>query len=89
MSEKMQIEIDRAVNKFTPPMEVGGGFMLRDEYAKLARMAVTEGTLIGWSHAENMTRERLEKKISTLEHEVSILRERVKEVEFELMAAQK
>jgi chaperonin cofactor prefoldin len=52
-------------------------------------MAVTEGTLIGWSHAENMTRERLEKKISTLEHEVSILRERVKEVELELMAAQK
>jgi hypothetical protein len=70
-------------------MEVGGGFMLRDEYAKLARMAVTEGTLIGWSHAENMTRERLEKKISTLEHEVSILRERVKEVEIELLAAQK
>ncbi len=89
MSEKMQIEIDRAVNKFTPPMEIGGGFMLRDEYAKLARMAVTEGTLIGWSHAENMTRERLEKKISTLEHEVSILRERVKEVELELMAAQR
>jgi hypothetical protein len=63
--------------------------MLRDEYAKLARMAVTEGTLIGWSHAENSTRERLERKISALEHEVSILRERVKEVELELMAAQK
>ena len=41
MSEKMQIEIDRAVGRFTPPMEVGGGFLMRDEYAKLARMAVT------------------------------------------------
>jgi len=89
MSEKMQIEIDRAVNKFTPPMEVGGGFLSREDFKTLARKAVTEGTLIGWVHGENMTRERLEKKISTLEHEVSILRERVKEVELELMAAQR
>jgi hypothetical protein len=89
MSEKMQIEIDRAVNKFTPPMEVGGGFMLRDEYAKLARMAVTEGTLIGWAHAENMTRERMQRTISELEHEVTILRDRVKDVEMELLAVGK
>lgn len=89
MSEKMQMEIDRAVNKFTPPMEVGGGFLMRDEYAKLARMAVTEGTLIGWVHAENMTRERLGRKITDLEHEVQILRDRVKEVELELLAAQR
>jgi len=89
MSEKMQIEIDRAVNKFTPPMEIGGGFLSREDFKTLARKAVTEGTLIGWVHGENMTRERLEKKISTLEHEVSILRERVKEVELELMAAQR
>lgn len=89
MSEKMQIEIDRAVNKFTPPMEIGGGFLTRDEYAKLARMAVTDGTFIGWTHAENMTRERMQRKIDALEHELTILRERVKEVEMELLAAQK
>lgn len=89
MSQTMQIEIDRAVNKFTPPMEVGGGFLTRDEYAKLARMAVTDGTFIGWTHAENMTRERMQRKITELEHEVTILRERVKEVEMELLAIQK
>lgn len=89
MSEKMQIEIDRAVNKFTPPMEVGGGFLTREEYAKLARMAVTDGTFIGWTHAENMTRERMQRKIDALEHELTILKERVKEVEMELLAAQK
>ena len=89
MSEKMQIEIDRAVNKFTPPMEVGGGFLTREEYAKLARMAVTDGTFIGWTHAENMTRERMQRKIDAAEHELTILRERVKEVEMELLAAQK
>jgi hypothetical protein len=89
VSQTMQMEIDRAVNKFTPPMEVGGGFLTRDEYAKFARMAVTEGTLIGWAHAENMTRERMQRKITELEHEVSILRDRVKDVEMELLATQK
>lgn len=89
MSEKMQIEIDRAVNKFTPPMEIGGGFLTREDFAKLARQAVTDGTFIGWTHAENMTRERMQRKIDALEHELTILRERVKEVEMELLAAQK
>ena len=56
MSETMQTEIDRAVGKFTPPMEVGGGFLSREDFKTFARKAVTEGTLIGWVHAENMTR---------------------------------
>ena len=89
MSEKMQMEIDRAVGKFTPPMEVGGGFLSREDFKTFARKAVTEGTMIGWVHAENMTRERLGRKIEDLEHEVQILKERVKEVELELMAAQR
>ena len=89
MSEKMQIEIDRAVNKFTPPMEIGGGFLTREDFKTLARQAVTDGTFIGWTHAENMTRERMQRKIDALEHELTILRERVKEVEMELLAAQK
>jgi hypothetical protein len=83
------MEIDREVNKFTPPMEVGGGFLSRDDFATLARKAVTQGTMIGWAHAENMTRERMQRKITELEHEVIILRDRVKEVEMELLATQK
>jgi hypothetical protein len=83
------MEIDREVNKFTPPMEIGGGFLSRDDFATLARKAVTQGTLIGWAHAENMTRERMQRKITELEHEVIILRDRVKEVEMELLAGQK
>jgi hypothetical protein len=85
----MQIEIDRAVNKFTPPMEIGGGFLLREDFKTFARKAVTEGTLIGWAHAENFTRDRMQRKIDELEHEMTILRERVKEVEMELLANQK
>lgn len=89
MSQTMQMEIDRVVNKFTPPMEVGGGFLTRDEYAKLARMAVTEGTLIGWAHAENMTRERMQRKLDQLEYEMKCIKERLKETEMELLAVQK
>lgn len=89
MSESMQIEIDRTVAKFTPPFEVAGGFMSRDDYAKFARKAVTEGTLIGWVHAENATRERLQRKITELEQEVTILRDRIKDVEMELIKAEK
>lgn len=89
MSQTMQMEIDREVNRFTPPMEVGGGFLTRDEYAKLARMAVTEGTLIGWTHAENMTRERMQRKLDQLEYEMKCLKERLKETEMELLAVQK
>ena len=89
MSQTMQIEIDRAVNKFTPPMEVGGSFLSREDIKSLARKAVTQGTMIGWAHAENMTRERMQRKISELENEVTILRDRVKDVEMELLAVGK
>ena len=89
MSQTMQIEIDRVVGKMTPSMEVGAAFLSRDDIAKLVRHAVTDGTMIGWTHAENMTRERMQRKIDALEHELTILRDRVKEVELELLAAQR
>jgi len=89
MSQTMQMEIDREVNKFTPPMEIGGAFLSREEIKIFARNAVTQGTMIGWAHAENMTRERMQRKITELEHEVIILRDRVKDVEMELLATQK
>ena len=89
MSQTMQIEIDRVVGRFTPSMEVGAALMSRQDISTLVRQAVTDGTFIGWTHAENMTRERMQRKITDLEQEVSILRERVKEVEMELLATQK
>lgn len=89
MSQTMQIEIDRVVGKMTPSMEVGAAFLSRDDIAKLVRHAVTDGTMIGWTHAENMTRERMQRKIDALEHELTILRDRVKDVELELLASQK
>lgn len=89
MSETMQIEIDRVVGKMTPSMEVSGALMSRQDIVTLVRKAVTDGTFIGWTHAENMTRERMQRKIDAAEQELTILRDRVKEVEMELLAAQK
>ena len=89
MSQTMQIEIDRVVGKMTPSMEVGAALMSRQDISTLVHQAVTDGTFIGWTHAENMTRERMQRKITDLEQEISILRERVKEVEMELLATQK
>lgn len=89
MSESMQTEIDKAVDKFTPSKEVGGVFLSRDDFRTLARKAVTEGTFIGWCHAENMTRQRLQRKLDHLEYEISCLKDRLKEAELELLAASK
>ena len=89
MSQTMQMEIDRAVNKFTPPMEVGGGFLSRDDFAKFARQAVTQGTMIGWAHAENMTRERMQRQLDQLDYEMKCIKDRLKDAEMELLAASK
>jgi len=87
MSEKMQVEIDRTVGKFTPPMDIAGGFLSRNEFKTFARQALTEGTMIGWVHGENMTRERLDRKITDLQYEVDILKDRIKDLELELIAS--
>ena len=60
----------------------------RKDFKKFADKVVNEGALIGWVHAEKMTRQRMEKKIDLLEQEINILRDRVKEVEVELLASQ-
>jgi hypothetical protein len=89
VSQTMQMEIDREVNKFTPPMEVGGGFLSRDDFAKFARQAVTQGTMIGWAHAENMTRERMQRQLDQLDYEMKCIKDRLKDAEMELLAASK
>lgn len=88
MSKKMQEELSLLVEKFTPPMDVAGGFLSRKDFKKFADKVVNEGALIGWVHSEKMTRQRMEKKIDLLEQEINILRDRVKEVEVELLASQ-
>ena len=89
MSESMQNQIDLEVHKMRAPNGTAGMMFGRHEYEQLVRRAITNGTLIGYVHGETFTRERLERKYRDMDHENQILRERVKDLELEVIAAAK
>ena len=89
MSESMQTQIDLEVNTMRAPGGMAAVMLNRHEYEQLIREAITSGTLIGYSHGETFTRERMERKYRDMEHENQLLRERVKDLELELIAAAK
>ena len=89
MSESMQNQIDLAINKMKFPGGIAAAMLGRHEYEQLIREAITSGTLIGYIHGETFTRERMERKYRDMEHENQILRERVKDLELEVIAAAK
>jgi chaperonin cofactor prefoldin len=57
---------------------------MKELITKVANQAV----VIGWSHAESMTRKRLEKKIEFMENEMTILKDQMKSLELDLLAAE-
>jgi predicted RNA-binding protein len=89
MSETMQQQIDLEVNKMRAPGGTAGMMFGRHEYEQLIRKAITNGTLIGYVHGETFTRERLERKYRDMDQEMQLLRERVKDLELEIIAATK
>jgi hypothetical protein len=48
-----------------------------------------EAVLIGWARAETLSRQRLEKKITSMEQEIEILKDRIKDLELEVIASTK
>ena len=89
MSETMQQQIDLEVNKMRAPGCIAGVMFSRHEYEQIIRKAITNGTLIGYVHGETFTRERLERKYRDMDHENQLLRERVKDLELEVIASAK
>ena len=89
MSESMQQQIDLEVNKMRAPGGIAGVMFSRHEYEQLIRKAITNGTLIGYVHGETFTRERLERKYRDMDQEMQLLRERVKDLELEVIASAK
>ena len=87
MSETMQQQIDLEVNKMRAPGGTAGIMFGRHEYEQIIRKAITNGTLIGYIHGETFTRERLERKYRDMDQENQLLRERVKDLELEIIAA--
>ena len=88
MSKKMQEEIDLEVVRLSPPKETAIGVMTYAEMVQLIRKSVNCGAIIGWAHAESMTRKRLEKKIELMEQEMTIIKEQMKSLELDLLVAE-
>jgi nitrogen regulatory protein PII-like uncharacterized protein len=84
----MEKEITELVNRIAPAKGIVGGFMSRNDIIQLISKVADEAVLIGWTHAETMTRKRLEKKIELMEQEMTIIKEQMKSLELDLLAAE-
>jgi len=89
MSKKMQDEIDAEVLRLSPPKETAIGVMTRAEIVQLINKSVHCGAILGWTHAEKFTRERMQRKLNQLEYEMKCVQDRLKDAEMELLAAGK
>jgi hypothetical protein len=85
----MEQELEELIAKISPTKDIAGGFMSRDQIIQLIRKVATEASLIGYCHAENFTRIRMEKKLKMVEEELIIIKDQLKDAELELIASAK
>ena len=83
----IETEITELAEKFVPAC-YAGGILSRSDMKELITKVANQAVVIGWSHAESMTRKRLEKKLSQMEQEMSIMKEQMKSLELDLLAAE-
>lgn len=83
----IETEITELAEKFVPAC-YAGGILSRSDMKELIIKVANRAVVIGWSHAESITRKRLEKKIEPLEQEMIILKEQMKSLELDLLAAE-
>jgi len=84
----MEKEITELVTSIAQSKNFAGIFMTRKEITELMTKVATDAALIGWCYAEDMTRNRLEKKITQMEQEMNILQDQMKSLELDLLAAE-
>ena len=82
-------ELEELITKIAPSKDIAGGFMSRDQIIQLIRKVATEAALVGYAHAEKFTRGRMEKKVTMLEQELTIIRDQLKDAELDLIASSK
>jgi len=85
----MQAELKELVTRIAPSKDIAGGFMSRNDIIQLINKVADEAVLIGWARAETLSRQRLEKKITSMEQEIEILKDRIKDLELEVIASAK
>ena len=83
----IETEIAELAQKFVPAC-YAGGILSRSDMKELITKVANQAVVIGWSHAESMTRKRLEKKITQMEQEMSIMKDQMKSLELDLLSAQ-
>ena len=81
-------EITELINRIAPAKGIVGGFMSRNEIIQLIDKVANDAVAIGWTHAESMTRKRMEKKLELMEQEMTIIKEQMKSLELDLLAAE-
>lgn len=82
-------DLEELINKIAPSKDIAGGFMSRDQIIQLIRKVATDASLIGYCHAEKLTRERMDKKLKMVEEELTIIKSELKDAELELIASTK
>lgn len=82
-------ELEELVTRIAPTKDIAGGFMSRNDIIQLITKVADDAALIGWAKGESMSRKRLDKKVTNLEQEVEILKDRIKDLELELIASSK
>jgi hypothetical protein len=85
-SMSIEKELEDLIAKIAPSKDIAGGFMSRDQIIQLIRKVATDASLIGYCHAEKLTRERMDKKLTVIEQELIIIKEQLKDAEIELIA---
>jgi len=87
MSEPMQKEIDAIVAMMAPPPSSAGLLTARD-VSDIVRRAASKGALVGWLAAEKDVKERAGRALAQLEYENQNNKDRIKELELEIMGLQ-
>jgi hypothetical protein len=82
------LEITNLIDRMSPAKGIVGGFMSRNEIIQLIDKVANDAVAIGWTHGESMTRKRLEKKLDLMEQEMVIIKEQMKSLELDLLAAE-
>ena len=89
MTTTFKQELEALVTRIAPTKDIAGGFMSRNDIIQLITKVADDAALIGWAKGESMSRKRLDKKIISLEQEVEILKDRIKDLELEVIASAK
>ena len=82
------LEITELINRIAPAKGIAGGFMSRNEIIQLIDKVANDAVAIGWTHGESMTRKRMEKKLELMEQEMTIIKDQMKSLELDLLAAE-